>query len=94
MEDPTLLPLVQPIHQLHLVLGQREIEYINVLLYPAWVRALGQDDYAVLNGVAQQHLGRRAIVRLGDLLHLRVVQEAGQRLAVLGALVVGRAGRA
>ena len=61
---------------LHLLLSQTEVEDLAVLLNPGGSDGLGDDDDAPLDLPAEDNLGRALAVLAGDVLQLRVVQQA------------------
>ena len=78
MKDPAFIALVNVIELLHLVIAQLKIEYLDVLGDALGPHALRDDDDATLHLVAQQYLGRRLVVCLGDLLDDGKLQETRQ----------------
>ena len=50
----------------HLVVGELEVEHVEVLGHPLGTHRLGDDDDAALDQPAQHDLGHRLAVRVGD----------------------------
>lgn len=70
--------LVQSAQLGHLFGTQLKVEDIQILLEARLISALRYGHNARVDDPADQHLGRRLLVCLGDLLNLRYVHQVGQ----------------
>ena len=87
------LPLVEGIDLGHVLVGQREIEQVDVLSDVRWRLRARDHDVSLLDMPAQQHLGGGLAVLLGEFLdeglgHDRVVAASAQRIPRLQCDVV------
>ena len=61
------LALVKCGDLLHVALGQREVEHLEILLHALFVRGLGNDDHAALDEKSERDLRGRLLIILTDL---------------------------
>ena len=79
------LPLVEGVDLGHVLVGQREVEQVDVLSDVRWCLRARDHDVSLLDMPAQQHLGGGLAVLLGEFLdeglgHDRVIAASAQRV--------------
>ena len=70
----------------HLLLGQREVEHVNVGLGALNVHALGDDSDTTIDGPAQKNLGSALTVLGSDILDDVVTEQWLSGLTIIGQL--------